>query len=1356
MGRGRSAVSRDVLIQDYHEMGVRCPDVESFTDALYVRWVRRLADPAPHPYKGLVYYWMNKAYGHLRQGHRLLISNCDFLCISDDTPPFWSTVLQAFGSRRGLVAAVDQGGANPEVPYAEARAGTPRTVNVHSDLTLAEILMEPCMYNPNIGGWFGAKVLEPDGFERQDKARRPTVALYRGTEGRKQLAQEYYQITLAYAQAGITHVIDLLTGLRPGQRLNLRAVDPLWPPIVQQTYMELLRGLPRQWLEQIRDARDLKARCPHLNWQNFVRQFPRRKDVWVQGEGGVVTQVGMDGQQRKEWYVADPTGRLRSAPCPSDPSSWLQQGVREVAVWEQIEPPHCAAEQEARDRRRSRDGDPAAPVYVLGGTVEDCRLLQYDLHTASNNSAATDLSRFAWQYGRTDRERPSVSYHVADTHSLYELRVSRLFTPLRTFALDAAPSLEHTVWTDLLLCSGEDREAISRGEQAQRRGRIFSAQHMTGHDRAAKDLGYSVLADAWPVGNGRCWKKGQATHMLCDTCYCVYGRRIRETTRHIVLECRQARILLDLVWRAALEATCKDYNKLRATRRMSQRALLRDGACVLVTACHPPTMSSDEPLITLVRAVQAELHRARTTNAMTAREGVVQFNVAAMYRAVRTKLYKEGMHRHRAALALEAELRLRYPGWEPGEDGPVDKWERMWVKQGYLVGDECGLPPDPRSIPGAAYATAESGVRAVMITRPCSDAGARVQLALKTWVCADLPALKVLAQVTPYGQGVRLRLAVGEQAVDENVAKKRGRYETMQDENASALCVIYTDGGYHSGEGEIMGAERAGWGWVAVEGGDGVDDTTATSIARACGPVHLDPTAEGFVGASKLSNNTAEGQGLVEALMWLAHASSVPRGALVLVRPDSKLVVDWAMGLTAAHSNQELVANLRRIYSQVSSVWNVRWAHVKGHSGHIWNDVADALAVRGCTGEMSGFTNGKAVVLGPTPPPLVTDEARYVWHVQRTVTIYFQAEKDEFVVSSYFENRHIIDPSTVEYVPPNQYIPPHENSPPSLEFAVNTMLRAWECTGGGPSARDHRLVYHSRPQDLVFDAGDQDQEDAQEWIRHLVEAGQIGEEVEDVRVRRRLGTWQGRVACTRYIRDLEADDLLDITGMLTPQEQTAYTSQPVSPPPHSPVYTSQPVSPPPHSPTAVPSPATSTPVLPPLAPPLPSRLPSPMPLPPQEHPPQVLPYGAPWTPLVEQAIPQPHTEGGGARSTVFAGWGEGGAELTREITVPAPQARRPTPRRPLDALRTPSMCPPRVMDAGHDEKWGAEEKAEVCSVTQSEGVSEEAGAIGGERLGLLGRARAAIGRFAAAIPRTLRNPFSLLRPDLCGGHDPPD
>jgi hypothetical protein len=135
-------------------------------------------------------------------------------------------------------------------------------------------------------------------------ARRPAVALYRGTaaRGRQRQAREYYKITLASAQAGITHIIDLLAGIQPGQRLNLRAMDPLWPLIVRQTYMELLRGLPKQWLEQIRDARAFKARHPHLCWQSLVRQCSRTKVVWVQGEGGLVTQADAHGKQQKEWY----------------------------------------------------------------------------------------------------------------------------------------------------------------------------------------------------------------------------------------------------------------------------------------------------------------------------------------------------------------------------------------------------------------------------------------------------------------------------------------------------------------------------------------------------------------------------------------------------------------------------------------------------------------------------------------------------------------------------------------------------------------------------------------------------------------------------------------------------------------------------------------------------------------------------------------------------------------------------------------------------------------------------------------------------------------------------------------------
>ena len=92
----------------------------------------------------------------------------------------------------------------------------------------------------------------------------------------------------------------------------------------------------------------------------------------------------------------------------------------------------------------------------------------------------------------------------------------------------------------------------------------------------------------------------------------------------------EAQLFLDLVWRAAIEATSQDYNKLLATRRETPAALLRKSTCVLVTACHPPKMESREPLITLVRAVQAELHRTRCANATSSKTGVVQLNIEAL------------------------------------------------------------------------------------------------------------------------------------------------------------------------------------------------------------------------------------------------------------------------------------------------------------------------------------------------------------------------------------------------------------------------------------------------------------------------------------------------------------------------------------------------------------------------------------------------------------------------------------------------------------------------------------------------------------------------------------------------------
>ena len=54
--------------------------------------------------------------------------------------------------------------------------------------------------------------------------------------------------------------------------------------------------------------------------------------------------------------------------------------------------------------------------------------------------------------------------------------------------------------------------------------------------------------------------------------------------------------------------------------------------------------------------------------------------------------------------------------------------------------------------------------------------------------------------------------------------------------------------------------------------------------------------------------------------MWLVHMRQDTSEYLVVhcgidTRPDSKVVVGWATGLTAARSNHELASNLKRIYT---------------------------------------------------------------------------------------------------------------------------------------------------------------------------------------------------------------------------------------------------------------------------------------------------------------------------------------------------------------------------------------------------------------------------------------------------------
>ena len=80
-----SAVLRLTLIQDYQEGGQRCQDIELVPRSLYQRQIGRLVAPSNHQVIDLVMSSVNKEYGHLRMGRRLLHSSCDFLALPYET-----------------------------------------------------------------------------------------------------------------------------------------------------------------------------------------------------------------------------------------------------------------------------------------------------------------------------------------------------------------------------------------------------------------------------------------------------------------------------------------------------------------------------------------------------------------------------------------------------------------------------------------------------------------------------------------------------------------------------------------------------------------------------------------------------------------------------------------------------------------------------------------------------------------------------------------------------------------------------------------------------------------------------------------------------------------------------------------------------------------------------------------------------------------------------------------------------------------------------------------------------------------------------------------------------------------------
>jgi ribonuclease HI len=166
---------------------------------------------------------------------------------------------------------------------------------------------------------------------------------------------------------------------------------------------------------------------------------------------------------------------------------------------------------------------------------------------------------------------------------------------------------------------------------------------------------------------------------------------------------------------------------------------------------------------------------------------------------------------------------------------------------------------------------------------------------------------------------------------------------------------IYVDGSA-IGNINVTADTPAGWGLVVVE----VDENDLKSgvalhsqgreVEQHYGKVITDANHPKYIGAEVGSNNTGELSAIYWALTIIQDNNDT--NDVFTIYGDSMYAGKMASREWRPKENVDLVRKVADLWDSLSRAGhNFSWLHVKAHSGHKWNDLADRLASTAASGE---------------------------------------------------------------------------------------------------------------------------------------------------------------------------------------------------------------------------------------------------------------------------------------------------------------------------------------------------------------------------------------------------------------------